>query len=138
MPSHVEEAEELLDREEDDGVKLEPFNLAQERAEGVFDESGHYVENKKDDAEETDAWLQSEDGEHHRTCQHDHTCTLHKLYNTVNRAGSGWSSQLIARALVHVYVWHAASPCPCTLPTACVVISVTSVLRPGTDKANQP
>ena len=65
MPSHVEEAEELLDREEDDGVKLEPFNLAQERAEGSFDESGHYVENKKDDAEETDAWLGSEDGEHH-------------------------------------------------------------------------
>lgn len=64
MPSHVEEAEELLDRDEDDGVKLEPFNLAQERAEGFFDESGHYVENKKDDAEETDAWLGSEDGEH--------------------------------------------------------------------------
>ena len=64
MTSHVEEAEELLDREEDDGVKLEPFNLAQERAEGFFDESGHYVENKKDDAEETDAWLGSEDGEH--------------------------------------------------------------------------
>lgn len=62
MSSHVEEAEELLDREEDDGVKLEPFNLAQERAEGVFDESGHYVENTKDDAEETDAWLGSEDG----------------------------------------------------------------------------
>ncbi len=62
MPSHVEEAEELLDREEDDGVKLEPFNLAQERAEGHFDESGHYVENKKDESEETDAWLGSEDG----------------------------------------------------------------------------
>ena len=62
MPSHVEEAEEILDREEDDGVKLEPFNLAQERAEGHFDESGHYVENKKDDAEETDAWLGSDDG----------------------------------------------------------------------------
>ncbi|KAL0033088.1 hypothetical protein WJX79_002251 [Trebouxia sp. C0005] len=61
MPSHVEEAEEFLDREEDDGVKLEPFNLAQERAEGHFDESGHYVENKKDDAEETDAWLGSDD-----------------------------------------------------------------------------
>lgn len=64
MPSHVEEAEELLDREEDDGVQLEPFNLAQERAEGFFDDSGHYVENKKDDANETDAWLGSEDGEH--------------------------------------------------------------------------
>ncbi|KAL3136915.1 hypothetical protein ABBQ32_006522 [Trebouxia sp. C0010 RCD-2024] len=61
IPTHVEEAEELLDREEDDGVKLEPFNLAQERAEGFFDESGHYVENKKDDADETDAWLGSED-----------------------------------------------------------------------------
>lgn len=77
MPSHVEEAEELLDREEDDGVKLEPFNLAQERAEGVFDESGHYVENKKDDAEETDAWLGSEDGEHNDVSMHLH-CILFK------------------------------------------------------------
>jgi len=73
MPSHVEEAEEILDREEDDGVKLEPFNLAQERAEGHFDESGHYVENKKDDTEETDAWLGSDDGkqvlQHLTDCQ---------------------------------------------------------------------
>ena len=63
MPADVEEAEELLDRDEDDGVKLEPFNLAQERAEGYFDDGGHYVENRKDDAEETDAWLGSEDGQ---------------------------------------------------------------------------
>lgn len=79
IPTHVEEAEELLDREEDDGVKLEPFNLAQERAEGFFDESGHYVENKKDDADETDAWLGSEDGKHQPS-----NCRpfLHKRSNT--------------------------------------------------------
>ena len=44
-------------------MTLEPFNLAQERAEGYFDEGGHYVENKKDDADQTDAWLGSADGE---------------------------------------------------------------------------
>lgn len=32
----------------------------QERAEGHFDESGHYIENKKDDV--NDAWLASEEG----------------------------------------------------------------------------
>ena len=63
MLIHVEEAEELADPDQEHGVKLEPFNLAQERAEGHFDESGHYVENKPDDANETDAWLGSEDGE---------------------------------------------------------------------------
>jgi hypothetical protein len=36
----------------------------QERAEGRFDESGHYIENKdKDDA--NDAWLASEEGAPH-------------------------------------------------------------------------
>lgn len=29
---------------EDDGVKLEPFNLEQERKEGYFDQTGNYVE----------------------------------------------------------------------------------------------
>lgn len=59
----MEEAEEIADRDQDDGVKLEPFNLATEREEGFFDESGHYVEHKPDNEDETDAWLGSEDGE---------------------------------------------------------------------------
>lgn len=70
LPTHVEEAEEIADRDQDDGMKLEPFNLAQEREEGFFDESGHYVERKPDTADETDAWLGSEDGE--QACVHQH------------------------------------------------------------------
>ena len=46
--------------EEEDGMKLEPFNLTRERAEGHFDESGHYVEHKPDDGDR-DAWLDSGD-----------------------------------------------------------------------------
>ncbi|KAK9818356.1 hypothetical protein WJX72_011218 [[Myrmecia] bisecta] len=55
----VEEVEEVLEVEEEDGQKFEPFNLAQERQEGYFDESGHYVENKEEDETEKDAWLTS-------------------------------------------------------------------------------
>ena len=62
----MEEAEEIADRDQDDGMKLEPFNLAQERQEGFFDESGHYVEHKPDDEDDKDAWLGSEDGEQHQ------------------------------------------------------------------------
>ena len=74
----MEEAEEVADRDQDDGVKLEPFNLAVEREEGFFDESGHYVEHKPDNEDETDAWLGSEDGE--QLCYHANTsllCTIH-------------------------------------------------------------
>ena len=39
-------------------MTLEPFNLERERAEGHFDESGHYVENKADESNR-DAWLDS-------------------------------------------------------------------------------
>ena len=44
--------------DEEDGMKLEPFNLTRERAEGHFDESGHYVEHKPDE-DAHDAWLDS-------------------------------------------------------------------------------
>ena len=44
---------------EEDGIALEPFNLKRERAEGHFDESGHYVEHGQDDAASRDAWLDS-------------------------------------------------------------------------------
>ena len=44
---------------EEDGIALEPFNLKRERAEGHFDESGHYVEHGRDDAASRDAWLDS-------------------------------------------------------------------------------
>lgn len=57
------DAEEALEQEAEDGVALEPFNLAREREEGHFDESGHYVERKEeDDPTAKDAWLASEDG----------------------------------------------------------------------------
>ncbi len=61
----LEEVEEALEVEEDDGVTLEPFNLAQERREGYFDEGGHYVEHRNKDEEELekDAWLASSKGE---------------------------------------------------------------------------
>ena len=56
-------AEEALEHDEDDGNKLEPFNLEQERQEGHFDESGNYVENREeDDPTLQDAWLTSDDG----------------------------------------------------------------------------
>jgi CD2 antigen cytoplasmic tail-binding protein 2 len=58
----VEQIEEGLEEEEDEGVALEPFNLARERQEGYFDEGGHYVEHKREGDEENDAWLASEEG----------------------------------------------------------------------------
>jgi hypothetical protein len=54
--------EEALEQEEEGGMKLEPFNLAQERAEGFFDEGGHYVEKKDEDEDEKDAWFASAKG----------------------------------------------------------------------------
>ena len=35
---------------------------AQERAEGFFDEGGHYVERKDEDEDEKDAWFASAKG----------------------------------------------------------------------------
>lgn len=60
----VRDVEEELegDEEDDNEVPLEPFNLKQERQEGYFDEGGHYVENKKDNDEDKDAWLNSDEG----------------------------------------------------------------------------
>lgn len=60
----VRDVEEELegDEEDDNEVPLEPFNLKQERQEGYFDEGGHYVENKKDNDEDQDPWLNSEEG----------------------------------------------------------------------------
>ncbi|XP_076915712.1 uncharacterized protein LOC143575154 [Bidens hawaiensis] len=54
---HYEDNEQL----EDDGVKLEPFNLEQERKEGYFDQTGNYVEYVTNDIK--DAWLDSIDAE---------------------------------------------------------------------------
>jgi hypothetical protein len=57
------DVEEALEKDEDEGMTLEPFNLAKEREEGHFDEGGNYVENKEDeDPSMQDAWLTSEDG----------------------------------------------------------------------------
>ena len=50
---------------EDDGQKLEPFNMAAEREEGYFDEEGHYVERGPEDGGDKDAWLTSGEGESH-------------------------------------------------------------------------
>lgn len=59
----VEGIEEELEQEEEDGIKLEAFNLKEERARGYFDDSGNYVEKLDKDAEEdaADAWLQSDE-----------------------------------------------------------------------------
>eukprot|EP00884_Botryococcus_braunii_P004182 jgi/Botrbrau1/13765/Bobra.0056s0021.1 len=53
--------EDFRDEEEDNEVPLEPFNLQRERQEGYFDEGGHYVENKKDNDEDQDPWLTSDE-----------------------------------------------------------------------------
>lgn len=59
----VERVEEELEVEEEDGIKLEAFNLKEERQRGYFDEAGNYVENEKDEEEDaTDAWLASDEG----------------------------------------------------------------------------
>ncbi|TVU09345.1 hypothetical protein EJB05_42815 [Eragrostis curvula] len=42
----------------DDGIRIEPFNLEQEREEGYFDENGNFVEYAKGN-ELKDAWLDS-------------------------------------------------------------------------------
>lgn len=60
--------------EEDDGIKLEPFNLAQERQDGFFDEEGHYVEkqDKEEEEAEKDAWFASTKG----VASHNHLSAL--------------------------------------------------------------
>lgn len=62
----LQQVEEALEVEKEDGITLEPFNLAQERRDGYFDEGGHYVEhrNKDEEDEEKDAWLATSRGEH--------------------------------------------------------------------------
>lgn len=62
---NVEQAEEDLEEEEDDGIQLEAFNLKEERRRGYFDEAGNYVENEKNDDAPDDAWLASDEGELH-------------------------------------------------------------------------
>ncbi|PSC74352.1 CD2 antigen cytoplasmic tail-binding 2 [Micractinium conductrix] len=59
----VEGIEEDLEQEEEDGIKLEAFNLKEERQKGYFDDSGNYVERDDEDAKEDakDAWLQSDE-----------------------------------------------------------------------------
>lgn len=53
-----EEYEEDEENLEDDGIKIEPFNLKQEREEGYFDSEGNYVEYGNGN-EIKDAWLDS-------------------------------------------------------------------------------
>ena len=61
--NELEGVEEVLEKNEDDGITLEPFNLAKEREEGHFDEGGNYVENREEeDASLQDAWLASDEG----------------------------------------------------------------------------
>jgi len=55
----VDEDDPLINM--DDGVRLEPFNMRREMAEGHFDESGFYVLNKDEEKEVTDAWLDTVD-----------------------------------------------------------------------------
>jgi len=44
-----------------DGIRLEPFNMRREMAEGHFDEGGFYILNKEEEKEVTDAWLDTVD-----------------------------------------------------------------------------
>jgi CD2 antigen cytoplasmic tail-binding protein 2 len=58
----VQRIEEELEVEEEDGIKLEAFNLIEERQKGYFDDAGNYVENEKDEeGDATDAWLASDE-----------------------------------------------------------------------------
>lgn len=45
----------------DGGIRIEPFNMRREMAEGKFDEGGFYVLNKEEEKEVTDAWLDTVD-----------------------------------------------------------------------------
>lgn len=57
----VQRVEEELEVEEEDGIKLEAFNLKEERQKGYFDDAGNYVENEEDEeTDATDAWLASD------------------------------------------------------------------------------
>lgn len=58
--SKYEENYEIKD--EDFGIKLEPFNLREEREHGTFESSGFYVENRKQNKPINDAWMSSKEG----------------------------------------------------------------------------
>merc|ERR1719401_2237037 len=55
----VDEDDPLISIE--DGIRIEPFNMRREMAEGHFDEGGFYVLNKEEEKEVTDAWLDTVD-----------------------------------------------------------------------------
>lgn len=73
LVTDVERAEEDLEEDaEEDGIKIEAFNLKEERERGYFDEHGNYIEKTKskggyseedEDEEEMedDAWVHSEE-----------------------------------------------------------------------------
>ena len=61
--SNLEKFEEAGGPGEDEGQKLEPFNMAAEREEGYFDEEGHHVERTVEDGADKDAWLTSGEGD---------------------------------------------------------------------------
>merc|ERR1712194_465628 len=72
----------------DDGIRLEPFNMRREMAEGRFDEGGFYVLNKDEEKEVTDAWLDTVD-------QAEKTATFRKE-EAAKKAGKTTASRLPA------------------------------------------
>merc|ERR1712085_119443 len=72
----------------DDGIRLEPFNMRREMAEGRFDEGGFYVLNKDEEKEVTDAWLDTVD-------QAEKTATFRKE-EAAKKAGKTTASRLTA------------------------------------------
>lgn len=72
----------------DDGIRLEPFNMRREMAEGHFDEGGFYILNKDEEKEVTDAWLDTVD-------QAARTATFQKV-DRQQKAGEAAASRLAA------------------------------------------
>mmetsp|Transcript_138113 Transcript_138113/g.344870 ORF Transcript_138113/g.344870 Transcript_138113/m.344870 type:complete len:658 (-) Transcript_138113:152-2125(-) len=72
----------------DAGIRIEPFNMRREMAEGHFDEGGFYIFNKEEEKEVTDAWLDTVD-------QAERTASF-KREEAAKRAGMTTASRISA------------------------------------------
>lgn len=72
----------------DDGIRIEPFNMRREMAEGHFDEGGFYVLNRDEEKEVTDAWLD--------TVDHAEKTAAFKREEEKKKAGAATASRLDA------------------------------------------
>nr|XP_029124288.1 LIN1-like protein isoform X2 [Elaeis guineensis] len=83
---------------EEDGIRIEPFNLKQEREEGYFDESGNFVEYASQH-EIKDAWLDNVEVDGRFAEKHQEKVTAEEDYQDLSSEDIGKIKRNIANLL---------------------------------------